>query len=56
MLRVIRTDPKLGDMAGNLDKLYFELLGVQRQYLRVKGITAAPEKDAAKPAEGPRVH
>ncbi len=55
MMRVIRSDPKLGDMAGRLDELYYELLDVQKQYMKVKGI-AIPDNTPAKPAEGPRVH
>jgi hypothetical protein len=54
MLRVIRTDPKLQSLAGNLDDLYYELLDVQKQYLKVKSASQT-EKAPAAPAEGPRI-
>lgn len=44
MLKVIQSDDRLGKMAGNLDKLYYELLGVQQQYLKVKNIEEEARK------------
>jgi hypothetical protein len=45
--KVIKSDDRLGSMAGNLDNLYHELVGVQTQYLKVK----AAELQAKEPAK-----
>jgi hypothetical protein len=55
MLRVIRSDPSLQNMAGKLDDLYYELLDVQKQYLKVKS-AGAPDRAPAAPVEGPRIN
>jgi hypothetical protein len=53
MLKIIRTDDRLGKMAGNLDGLYMELLQVQQQYIKVKG-AEGQSKESADPAQGSR--
>ena len=47
LMKVIKTDLNLQRMAGNLDKLYYELLGVQQQYIKVK-TEQLQSKEAAK--------
>lgn len=55
LMKVINSDPRLKNMAGNLDQLYTELLGIQQKYLRIKASSDA-SRAPAKAAEGPRVH
>ncbi len=47
LMKVIRTDERLGRMAGNLDTLYHELNSIQQQYVKVRTERA--------PAQGPRI-
>ncbi len=47
LMKVIKTDLNLQRMAGNLDKLYYELLAVQQQYIKVK-TAEVQSKEAAK--------
>jgi hypothetical protein len=55
MLRVIRSDANLQRMAGRLDELYYDLLDVQRQYVKVK--TSADSSPApAQSTETQAVH
>lgn len=49
LMKVIRSDERLGRMAGNLDNLYYELVAIQQQYVRVKDASAP-----AGPGQGPR--
>jgi hypothetical protein len=46
-MKVIRSDERLGRMAGNLDDLYHELVSIQQRYLELKSGRA--------PVQGPRV-
>jgi hypothetical protein len=55
LLKVINTDPRLQKMAGNLDDLYHDLVGVQTRYLKIKAASAS-DRAPAKPVEGPRTH
>jgi hypothetical protein len=41
LMKVIRSDERLGRMAGNLDNLYLELASIQQQYLKVRAGSAA---------------
>ena len=41
MMKVIRSDPRLGDKAGHLDDLYHELVSVQQQYIKIKAVGSA---------------
>ena len=36
LMKVIRSDERLGQMAGNLDNLYHELVSIQQRYIDVK--------------------
>jgi hypothetical protein len=47
LMKVIRSDERLGRMAGNLDDLYHELVSIQQRYLELKSGRA--------PVQGPRV-
>jgi hypothetical protein len=47
LLKVIRSDDRLGRMAGNLDDLYHELGSIQQRYMELKS--------ARSPVQGPRV-
>ena len=49
LMKVIRSDARLGQMAGNLDNLYHELVSIQQQYFKVKA-----ERGPARPSQGPR--
>jgi hypothetical protein len=55
MMKVINSDPRLQKMAGGLDDMYHELVGIQTQYLKIKASTMSDRKPAA-PVEGPRSH
>jgi len=50
LMKVIRTDERLGRMAGNLDNLYHELASIQQQYVKVR-----TERGPARPSQGPRI-
>jgi hypothetical protein len=53
LMKVIKSDDRLGSMAGNLDDLYRELVGIQQQYIRVK--TAEMQgKEAGKASQNSR--
>jgi septum formation topological specificity factor MinE len=55
MLKVIRTDERLGKMAGNLDNLYMELLQVQQQYVKAKSVEVQNRtREPAKTTRSPR--
>lgn len=54
LLKMIRSDPRLGDMAGRLDNLYTELNSVQRKYIKVK--TDQMPEQTTRHELGPRVH
>jgi hypothetical protein len=55
MMKVINSDPRLQKMAGNLDDMYHELVGIQTQYLKIKASTMS-DRAPAKPVDGPRSH
>jgi hypothetical protein len=55
MMKVINSDPRLQKMAGNLDDMYHELVGIQTQYLKIKASTMG-DRTPAKPVDGPRSH
>jgi hypothetical protein len=54
LMKLIKGDPRLGDMAGRLDNLYTELNSVQRKYIKVR-TDQMPEK-TTRHELGPRVH
>jgi len=53
LMKVVRSDPRLGQMAGNLDNLYHELVSIQQQYINVR-TTGDPQRAPVSPAQGPR--
>jgi hypothetical protein len=53
MMSVIRGNVNLQTKAGRLDQLYYELLGVQQQYLKAKAATDAAH-EATKASQSPR--
>jgi hypothetical protein len=48
VMKVIKTDPRLGDMAGELDQLHMERRRLQRRYLEIK------EREGEERAKEPR--
>lgn len=53
VMDVIRSDPRLGEMAGELDELHMERHRLQRRYLELKSVQDAER--AAKPRYRPKI-
>jgi hypothetical protein len=53
VMSVIRTDPRLGDMAGELDELHMERTRLARRYLQIKAVV--DEERAEEPRYRPQV-
>lgn len=53
MMNVIRSNPQLGDMAGELDQLHMERVRLQRRYLQIKA--EEDEKRATEQRYQPRI-
>jgi hypothetical protein len=49
LLKIIRSDDRLGRMAGNLDDLYHELASIQQAYFKARS------EQPARPSQGPRL-
>jgi septum formation topological specificity factor MinE len=54
LMTIIKSDPRLGQMAGHLDDLYFELTSVKQKYVKIK--TDDLPEQTTRHELGPRAH